>query len=138
MAGRKARGNIVFTYNSVNLSSYCTKASLKAAADKLDATTLASTAKESIAADVDWSVAIDVNWDAAADTALAPDIITPGTKRTASLAITGSSQTVTYTWTAGANAGAEVSDYNIDSATGDLIKGSATISMSGAPTRSVA
>ena len=138
MAGRKARGNIVFTYNSVNLSSYCTKASLKAAADKLDATTLASTAKESITADVDWSVSIDVNWEAALDTALAPDIITPGTKRTAVLAIAGATQTVTYTWTAGTNAGAEVSDYNVDSATGDLIKGSATISMSGAPTRTVA
>lgn len=138
MAGRKARGNIVFTYNSSNITQYCMKTSLKAAADKLDATTLASTAKESVASDVDWSVAIDVNWDAALDTILAPDIITPGTKRTASLAITGSSQTVTYTWTAGANSGAEVSDYNIDSATGDLIKGSATISMSGAPTRAVA
>ncbi len=134
MAGRKARGNITLTYNSQNITSYATKTGLKAAADKLDATTLASTAKESVAADVDWSVSIELNWDAALDTILAPDIITPGTKRTASLAIQGSSQTVTYTWTSNA----EVSDYSVDSAVGELIKGSATLSMSGAPTRSVA
>lgn len=134
MAGRKVRGNITLTYNSQNITSYATKTSLKAAADKLDATTLASTAKESVAADVDWSIAIELNWDAALDTILAPDIVTPGTKRTVALAIVGSSQTVTYTWTSNG----EIGDYSVDSAVGELIKASATLTLSGAPTRSVA
>jgi hypothetical protein len=134
MAGRKARGNITLTYNSQNITSYTTKTGLKAAADKLEATTLASTAKESIAADVDWSISIELNWDAALDTILAPDIITPGTKRTVVLAITGSTQTVTYTWTSNG----EISDYAVDASVGNLITGSATLSLSGAPTRSVA
>lgn len=134
MAGRKARGNITLTYNSQNITSYATKTSLKAAADKLDATTLASTAKESVAADMDWSIAIELNWDAALDTILAPDIVTPGTKRTVALAIVGSSQTVTYTWTSNG----EIGDYSVDSSVGELIKASATLTLSGAPTRSVA
>ena len=134
MAGRKTRGNITLTYNSQNITSYATKTSLKAAADKLDATTLASTAKESVAADVDWSIAIELNWDAALDTILAPDIVTPGTKRTVALAIVGSSQTVTYTWTSNG----EIGDYSVDSSVGELIKASATLTLSGAPTRSVA
>ena len=130
----KANGNVVVTYNSVNITAYCDQADLSAAVERLDTTNLASTAKESTAGDTEWTIAIGGQWAVALDSALAPDAVTPGTARTASLALDGGAQTVTYTWTSKA----EIQDYSVNSATGDFIKWSGTLALSGAPTRAVA
>ena len=130
----KANGNVVVTYNAVNITAYCDQADLSAAVERLDTTNLASTAKESTAGDTEWTIAIGGQWATALDTALAPDAVTPGTARTASLALDGGAQTVTYTWTSKA----EIQDYSVNSATGDFIKLSGTIALSGAPTSAVA
>lgn len=130
----KSLGNVVVTYNSTNITAYCSQADLEATVERLDTTNLASTAKESIAGDAEWSIKLSGQWATALDTAIMPDIVTPGTARTASIAFDGGASTVTYTWTSKA----ELQDGSISSQTGNFIGWSATLALSGAPTRSVA
>ena len=128
----KSEGNAVVTYNSNNISAYCNQADVQATIDQLDSTNLASTAKESVTGFGEWSISIGGQWDSTIDGYLAPDAVTPGTKRTCSIAYTDSgSTTVTYTWTSNA----EIQDYAISSATGALISWTATLMLSGAPSR---
>lgn len=134
MTARKARGNAVVSYNSNNITAYCDSAELSAAIEQLETTNLASSAAESTAGDPSWTISLSGMWDNALDAILGPDAVTPGTKRTASIALTGSSATVTYTWTNNA----EIGDYTVTSAVGDFIKFSATLTLSGAPTRTSA
>ncbi len=54
----KTNGNVVVTYNAVNITAYCDQTDLSAAVERLDTTNLASTAKESIAGDTGWTIAI--------------------------------------------------------------------------------
>ena len=125
----RARGNTTVTFNSVDITQYCDSAALAMTAERLDTTNLASTGKESIAGDTEYSIPLSGNWSVALDTALAPEIITTGTKRTAIIAFDGGAQTVTYTWTSLA----EVQDYTVTAAVGDFHKWSGTLSLSGAP-----
>lgn len=134
MAARKGRGNTTLTFNSVALTNYTNSAELSMEVDRLETTHFGSTGAEDIAGDTSYSISLGGDWDAAVDTALAPEAITTGTKRTAVLAFVGSSQTVTYTWTSNA----EIQDYQISSGVGDKITFSATLALSGAPSRGVA
>lgn len=134
MAARKGRGNTTVTFNSTAITNYCNKAGLKAAVDRIETTHFGSTAGETIAGDTTYSIPLAGDWDVALSSVLAPEVITTGTKRTAVIAFVGSTQTETWTWTSNA----EVQDYSIDSGAGDKITWSATLSLSGAPTRTVA
>ncbi len=134
MSARKARGNTVVSYNANAITAYCDQADMDAAIDQIETTNLASTGVESTAGDPKFSIKIGGMWDVAIDAILAPDAVTPGTKRTAYIAYTGSSATVTYTWTTNA----EIENYAITSAVGNMIKWSATLALSGAPTRASA
>jgi len=134
MAARKGRGNTTVTYNSTALTNYCNSAELSMTVDRLEATHFGSTAAETIAGDSTYSISIGGDWDTALDTVLAPETITTGTKRTAVIAFSGATQTATYTWTSNA----EVQDYTITSGASDKITFSATLVLSGAPTRAVA
>lgn len=131
MTARKARGNAAVSYNSNNITQYLDSADLEATIDQLETTNLASTAAESTAGDPSWSISMSGMWDNTIDAIIGPDAVTPGTKRTAVMTLTGSSATVTYTWTSNA----EIGDYSINSAVGDFIKFSCTLTLSGAPTR---
>ncbi len=132
MTARKSRGNVVVMYNSQNITAYCDSADLDAAIEKLETTNLASTGVETITGDAEWSIGLSGMWENALDAILGPDAVTPGTKRTASIAYTGSSATVTYTWTTNA----DIENYAIQSAVGDFIKWTADLALSGAPSRS--
>lgn len=121
-------------YNSQNITTYCDSADLDAAIEKLETTNLASTGVETITGDAEWSIGLSGMWDNALDAILGPDAVTPGTKRTASIAYTGSSATVTYTWTTNA----DIENYAIQSAVGDFIKWTADLALSGAPNRASA
>lgn len=134
MTARKSRGNVVVSFNSNNITAYLDSADLEATIDQLETTNLASTAAESTAGDPSWSIKVGGMWDSTLDGYIGPEAVTPGTKRTASIALTGSGATVTYTWTSNA----EIGDYTINSAVGDFIKFSATLTLSGAPTRTSA
>jgi len=134
MTARKSRSNAVCYYNSVNLTAYCDGADLDSAIDQIDTTNLASTGKESIAGDPKWSIKLSGMWDTALDNAIGPDAVTPGTSRTAYVAYTGTTATSTYTWTSNA----QIENYTITSKTGAMITFSATLALSGAPTRTSA
>lgn len=132
MTARKSLGNTTVTYNSNNITAYCNQNDLESTIERLDTTDLADTAKTTIAGDAEWKISIGGMWDNALDTILAPDAVTPGTARTAVVTFVGSGATITYTWTSAA----EIQDYKISAASGDFIKFSATLALSGAPVRS--
>ncbi len=131
MAPRKSRGNTVVSFNGTAITAYCDGADLDAAINQLDSTNLASSAAETSAGDPKWSIKLSGMWDNALDAALGPEAVTPGTKRTAYIALTGSSATITYTWTTNA----EIEGYTVNSKTGDFLKFSATLALSGTPSR---
>ena len=134
MTARKARGNVTVTYNSNAITAYLDSADLEATIDQLETTNLASTAAESTAGDPSWSISVSGMWDNAIDAILAPDAVTPGTKRTAVVTYVGSTGTVTYTWTANA----EIANYKISAKVGDKISWSGELALSGAPNRAAA
>jgi hypothetical protein len=130
----KARGNITFTFNSVALTNYMNSADIDAALDMLDTTNFGSTAKEEIADDTKWGFSTGGLLDIAVDNALCPEMITPGTYRTAVITYDLGAQTVTLTWTSKAL----VSNYKVSGKVGDLQSWTADFSLSGAPLRAVA
>lgn len=134
MAGTKSQGNVTVSYNSVSIAAYCNKADLQGTLNQLDVTTLGDTGKVQISDVTEWKIALGGPWAPALDTAIAPDAVTPGTKRTAVIAFTNGASTVTYTWTSNA----EVQDWQIQSSPDKAISWTATLVLSGAPTRTVA
>ena len=134
MAARKSRGNVTFTFNSVALTNYCNQAELSAELERIETTHFGSSGAESIAGDTTYTISCGGDWDIALDTAIAPEAITSGTKRTAVMTLVGTSQTATYTWTSNA----EVASYTVSASVGDKITWSAEFALSGAPNRGVA
>lgn len=132
MAARKSLGNATVTYNSNNITQYLTSVEMTFAGERVDVTDLADTAKSYLTVDGEWAIKCNYFWDNAIDAILAPDAVTPGTKRTLAYALTGTSATVTFTWTTNS----ELGDYSITSETGGVMTGSFTFTCSGAPTRS--
>lgn len=133
MAAVKSEGRVTVTFNSNNITQYCNSADLQAAIDRLEVTDLASTGKEYISGVGEWTISLNGYWDSTLDGYLGPEAVTPGTKRTGVIAFTdAASTTVTYTWTSNA----EIQDYNITSAVGGAIEWSATLALTGAPSRS--
>lgn len=129
----KGAGKVAVTFNGTAIKQYCNQADLNAVLNQIDVTNLNSTGVESISAFAEWTIALGGFWDATFDAVIAPEAVTPGTKRTAVIAYTDSaSTTVTYTWTSNA----EIGDYKITSTPSDAIKWSATLRLSGAPVRS--
>ena len=131
--GQKARGNTTVTYNSQNITAYCTQADLERTIDQLETTDLASTGKEFIAGDESNTVRLQGNWRKLLDDILGPDAGS-GTQRTVAIAYADGAATVTYTWT---TAG-QISNYSIQSPANGVRTFSADLTLSGAPTRSVA
>ena len=134
MAARKGRGNTTVSFNGTAITNYTNEAEVSAAVDRIETTNFGSTGAESIAGDTEWTITLGGDFDNALETVLGPEAVTPGTKRTAVIAFVGSSATVTYTWTSNA----EIQDFSISSSVGDKISWSATLALSGAPTRTSA
>ena len=135
MAKIKAAGNVVPTYNAQALTAYCNTASLASALSTIDVTDFASTANEYITGFAEWTVPLGGHWDPTLDGYLAPDAVTPGTKRTFSIAFDDNTTTVTYTWTSNA----EIENYTVDaSSPTEGITWSCDLKLSGAPVRATA
>ena len=130
--GQKARGNTTVTYNSNNITQYCTQADLERTIDNLETTNLASTGKTYISGDESNTIRLQGNWRKALDDILGPDAGS-GTQRTVAIAYADGAATVTYTWT---TAG-QISNYSIQSPANGLRTFSADLTLSGAPTRGV-
>lgn len=134
MAGYKSQGNTTVTYVTTEITDFVNQADMSSTLAQIDVTTLGDTGKVNIVDAAEWSINIGGPWHPTLDGFLAPDAVTPGTKRTAVIAYTNGASTVTYTWTANA----EVGNWNITSAPGGAITWSATLTLSGAPVRTVA
>lgn len=135
MAKIKAAGHVVPTYNANALTAYCNTSALASALSTIDVTDFASTANEYITGFAEWTVPMGGHWDPALDAILAPDAVTPGTKRNFSIAFDDDTTTVTYTWTANA----EIENYTVDaSSPTEGITWSCDLKLSGAPSRGVA
>lgn len=129
---QKAATNTVVSYNGTDITSYCDKATLDAAAETVNVTNLNSTADEFIVTHANWSVPIGGPFDLTLDGVLGPDIVTPGTARTAYIEFQAGANTTRYTWTTNAyleNYKAEAPNPN------EAHRWEATLRMSGAPTR---
>lgn len=132
MPATKGAGNIAVTYNSNALDAYLNQASLQATVNELEATDFDSASQEADPGLSSWSIDFNGDWSAALDAIIGPDAIT-STKRTVAVAITDSgSNTVTYTWTSQGF----VTGYNPTSDANGKIAHSATLRLSGAPSRS--
>jgi hypothetical protein len=131
----KGAGNVTTTYNSHEITDYVNQAQIAAAIDSLESTDMGSAAKEYEPGLASWTASIDVvKWDATIDGYLAPDAVTPGTKKTFVHAVSDGTNTVTYTWTSNAFP----TGYSIQSAPGALINSpGVAIQLSGAPSRAV-
>jgi hypothetical protein len=128
---RKSRGNVTASFNGNALTNYCTQADLAATIDQIETTHFGSTGAESITGDPEWSISLQGDWEPALDGFLAPEAVTPGTRRTAVISFAGASSTVSYTWTSLA----EIQNWNVSSQVGGKITWSATLMLSGAPVR---
>jgi len=108
---------------------------LSATIEDLETTHFGSTGRESIAGIATWAISVGGDFDSVIDGYLGPDAVAPGTKRTAAIAFKDNGNvTVTYTWTTNT----EIGDYNITSTPTGKSEWSATLRLSGAPTRAVA
>lgn len=134
MAGYKAQGNVTCTYNSNALTNYINQADLQSTLQQIEVTTLGDSGKVNIVDAAEWSIALGGTWHPTLDGYIAPDAVTPGTSRTAVITYSNGSSTVTYTWTTNA----QIGDYQVQAAPGGAITWSATLTLSGAPTRAVA
>lgn len=128
----KGQGNTTVTYNSNALTNYCNQADLSATIEDLETTHFGSTGRQSIAGTSTWAISLGGDFDSVVDGYLAPDAITTGTKRTAAIAFEDDAGvTVTYTWTSNA----EIGEYSITSTPTGKIEWSATLRLSGNPSR---
>jgi len=134
MAGYKAQGNVTVTYNSNALTNYVNQADVASTLQQIDVTTLGDSGKVNIVDAAEWSISIGGPWHPTLDGYIAPDAVTPGTKRTAVIMYSNGSNSVTYTWTSNA----EIGNWQIQSAPGGAITWTATLTLSGAPTRTTA
>ena len=131
----KGMGNFTLTYNSNALTNFCNQADLSATIEDLETTHFGSTGRESIAGIATWAISMGGDFDSVIDGYLGPDAVATGTKRTAAIAFKDNGNvTVTYTWTTNA----EIGDYNITSTPTGKSEWSATLRLSGAPTRTSA
>ena len=135
MAGVKGAGNFTFTYNTNDLTDYV-EHPVTANRSGTGKHEHGSTAQSFVPGLASYQASLDLtNWDSTLDGYLAPDVITPGTKRTAVIEYTDADGgTVTYTWTNEAF----LTNYSIQASPSDLIKApGASIRLNGAPNRSV-
>ena len=130
----KGMGNVTVTYNAVALTNYCNTAQMDAVIAAIDTTHFGSTAEETTPGSAKWKVDLGGNWDIALDNVAGPDSVSPPTTKRALVIVFGPvSNRATYTWASGS---AYISNYVIKADPKGMITWTATLEISGAPTRS--
>ena len=134
----RALGNVVITYNSVNVTAYLNTGSQEATVTAIDTTSLASTGQEQTPGAPAYSYPVGGFWSKALDDVFGADSVSPPTTlRNFSCQIGPVGNRATYTWTGSSTVGAFVSDYKVDFTDPmGMITWSGTLTLSGAPTRS--
>lgn len=133
MTATKGAGNSTVSFNATPLTNYVNSQDLQNTIAELDGTHLGSVEMEADAGLPSHSLQMSGDWHPTLDGVLGPDSLT-GTKRTAVVTFTAGGQTVTYTWTSQAF----ITSYNVTSSATGKLEWSATLRLSGAPTRGVA
>jgi hypothetical protein len=137
----KANANVHVAYLNAsfnNITQYLNEFELSNTVGEIESTNLTSTSQTYIPSMTEHSLSLSGDWLTGFDDIFGPDAVTP-VARTVKISFlnptmgTGN-DVVTYTWT---NA-AFITGYNISASSGDKITHSATLRLSGPPTRSVA
>lgn len=129
----KGAGGATCTYNSNALTAHMNQSDLQNTVQELEATDLASTAQETDGGLAKWTYNMGGDWNSTIDGYLAPDSLT-GTKRTAAIVFDDGSTAVTFTWTSQA----WISNYQIQAPANGKMTWTATLNLSGNPSRTTA
>lgn len=137
----KANANVHVAYlNSIfnNITQYLNEFELSNTVGEIESTNLTSTSQTYIPSMTEHSLSLSGDWLTGFDDIFGPDSVTP-VARTVKISFLNpnmgnvGNDVVTYTWT-----NAFITGYNISASSGDKITHSATLRLSGPPTRSVA
>lgn len=130
----KANNNVRVKYGGTVITEYLNEFELATTIAEIETTHLASTTQTYIPSMTEYSLSLSGDWRSAFDTIFGPDAITP-TLRTVVISFSdgsGSAGSVAiYTWTTNAF----ITGYNISASSGDKITHSATLRLSGPPSR---
>lgn len=137
----KANANVHVAYYNPsfnNITQYLNEFELSNTVGEIESTNLTSTSQTYIPSMTEHSLSLSGDWLTGFDDIFGPDSVTP-VARTVKISFLNpnmgsANDVVTYTWT---NA-AFITGYNISASSGDKITHSATLRLSGPPTRSVA
>ena len=137
----KANANVHVAYynpNIKNITEYLNEFELSNTVGEIESTNLTSTSQTYIPSMTEHSLSLSGDWLTGFDDIFGPDSVTP-VARTVKISFLNpnmgnlGNDVVTYTWT-----NAFITGYNISASSGDKITHSATLRLSGPPTRSVA
>ena len=127
----KGAGNVAATWNAHVVTEYCDTAGIQDQINQIDVTNLASSDNENLPGFGQWTSPLGGNWDATIDGWIGADALAKAV-RTFAIAFTDATPTtVTYTWTDAAM----ITNYQISTTPTGAHKWSATLTLSGAPTR---
>ena len=136
----KANSNVRVRYGVTgslsNITSYLNEWELATTIGEIETTNLASTTQTYIPSMAEYSLSLSGDWLTAFDTIFGPDVVNPVMK-TVEISIVNpnlsTEDVVVYLWTTNAF----ITGYNISASSGDKVTHSATLRLSGPPTRTV-
>lgn len=133
----KANNNVRVYYITNDITAYLNEFELATTIGEIETTNLASTTQTYIPSMAEYSLSLSGDWLTAFDTIFGPDVVTP-TMRTVKICILNpnigpNDDVVNYLWTNNAF----ITGYNISASSGDKVTHSATLRLSGPPTRTL-
>lgn len=139
MAGpfKAESSNFTVTYNSVNITAYCSQSQVQATVTEIDSTNLASTGAESAPAATTWTLNVQGFLDKASDDIFGKDSLTPpSTYRNLVITVGPTGNQSIYTWTGTTTEGAFIQNYTIPATEPtQLATWTAEVGISGGPVR---
>lgn len=136
----KANSNVrvrYWTTSFTDITPYLNEWELATTIGEIETTNLASTTQTYIPSMAEYSLSLSGDWQTAFDTIFGPDVVNPAMK-SVEISIVNpnigpNNDVVVYLWTNNAF----ITGYNISASSGDKITHSATLRLSGPPTRTV-
>lgn len=130
--------NFSVTYNSVDVTAYCSQGDVEAVVAEIDATNLASVNAESEPGSTDWRVRCSGMLEKSSDDVFGKEALgQPSTLRNLVITVGPSGTRTTFTWTGTTLEGAFINNYTIQpTEPTQLINWQAELGISGGPVRS--
>lgn len=137
----KANGNVRVRYwvtsSFTDITSYLNEWEIATTIGEIETTNLASTTQTYIPSMAEYTLSLSGDWQTAFDTIFGPDVVNPVMKSVEICIVNPnigpSGDVAVYLWTNNAF----ITGYNISASSGDKITHSATLRLSGPPTRTV-